>query len=89
MAQKLFETLGLLRQHLLAHEAYLKRCVYATTIEVTPLTEDGFEVAFAWRDGSRYAKKVSLEIGSVEYFRREPCRFRRELVGEVLRFKGV
>jgi len=86
-----------LRTHLLDRVPHMRRSTYAESIEVGALQPTGFPIVFRWRDGSVFRKQMTLTsvLGSTNLSpdairqRCDPCRVRKELVAEVLQFKGL
>jgi hypothetical protein len=86
-----------LRNSLLQWEAAMRKATYATSVEITPVTSTGFSIIFRWRDSSVFEKKIDKTAFGVTsnysvdaaQLQMRPCRFRKEVIADALRFKGI
>ena len=77
-----------LRNHILMHVAYVRRCTYATGIEVSAVDRDGFCVVFQWKDGRRLCVRLSSDVVFEHGEQmRDLCWYRRRIIDDALQFR--
>ena len=87
-----------LRAKLIQWKEHMQKCVFADSIDITPISTGAFSVDFRWRDGSfftlpltpEYVFESSSPTNSSEVrLRWDACRFRKDIIRQALMFKGL